>query len=31
MMKSKDLDLDLDFDFMVDYITRDTLPEGRRW
>jgi hypothetical protein len=35
MMKSKDLDLDLDldldFDFMVDYIPRDTLPEGRGW
>jgi hypothetical protein len=32
-----DLDLDLDFDFdfdldfMVDYIPRDTLPEGRGW
>jgi hypothetical protein len=28
---SKDFDWNIDIDFMVDYLPRDTLPEGRGW
>jgi hypothetical protein len=28
---SKDFDWNIDMDFMVDYLPRDTLSEGRGW